>query len=158
MEMTAAVSRQIPYARLAIAGVALAILAGGLIYLNRPAPPVNETGPASEEARAYVPNLSLSDVTMKASENLVAQRVVEIEGHITNKGDRGINAISLYCLFRDVNGREVYRERVPVLQSANRGALRPGETKAFRLPFDTLPDSWNQAVPNLAIAQIQFTK
>jgi hypothetical protein len=34
--------------------------------------------------------------------------------------------------------------------------LMPGETKEFRLPFDTLPESWNQALPDLVIAQIVF--
>jgi hypothetical protein len=36
------------------------------------------------------------------------------------------------------------------------GALAPGQTKSFRLPFDTIPESWNQVMPGLVIAQIQF--
>jgi hypothetical protein len=36
------------------------------------------------------------------------------------------------------------------------GSLTAGETKSFRLPFDTIPETWNQAMPTLIIAQIQF--
>jgi hypothetical protein len=36
------------------------------------------------------------------------------------------------------------------------GAFEPGKTRPFRLAFDTVPESWNQALPVLVIAQIQF--
>jgi hypothetical protein len=36
------------------------------------------------------------------------------------------------------------------------GGLAPGETKQFRLPFDDIPENWNQVMPQLVIAQIQF--
>jgi hypothetical protein len=29
--------------------------------------------------------------------------------------------------------------------------------KPFRLAFDSIPDSWNQAMPELVIARIDFT-
>jgi hypothetical protein len=41
--------------------------------------------------------------------------------------------------------------------SAGNGGLKPGETKSFRLPFDDLPDSWNQAMPQLVIAGVKFS-
>jgi len=34
--------------------------------------------------------------------------------------------------------------------------VKPGETKPFRLAFDNAPQGWNQAMPDLVIAQIQF--
>ena len=37
------------------------------------------------------------------------------------------------------------------------GGLKPGETKSFRLPFDDLPASWNQAMPQLVIAGVKFS-
>ena len=36
------------------------------------------------------------------------------------------------------------------------GGLKPGETKAFRMAFDTIPESWNQSMPALVIAHMQF--
>lgn len=131
------------------------LLAGILIYLSRPARNLSPSQ-VSGEAKAYVSKLTLSDVTMQATENFMKQRVVEIEGKIANGGDRELHGIDVYCLFYDVGGREIYRERVPILN--RKGApLRPGENRAFRLPFDTLPEGWNQVMPRLVIAGINFT-
>jgi len=133
----------------------IVVLAGILLYLSRPAkngsPP-----PASGEAKAYVSKLTLSDVTMQATENFMKQRVVEIEGKIANGGDRDLHGIDVFCLFYDVGGREIHRERVPILNRKG-PPLRPGESRGFRLPFDTLPEGWNQAMPRLVIAGINFT-
>jgi len=92
---------------------------------------------------------------MQATENFMKQRVVEIEGKIGNGGDRELRGIDVYCLFYDVSGREIHRERVSVL-SRQGAPLRPGENRAFRLPFDALPEGWNQAMPRLVIAGIDF--
>ena len=61
--------------------IALA-LAGGLIwFVNRPKA-VAAAAPLSADAKAYVRNLQLTDVTMKATESYVGQTVTEIEGKI----------------------------------------------------------------------------
>jgi hypothetical protein len=36
------------------------------------------------------------------------------------------------------------------------GGLKPGESKPFRLPFDDIPESWNNEIPRLVIASVQF--
>jgi len=41
--------------------------------------------------------------------------------------------------------------------SRKMGKLAPGETKAFRLAFDHVPESWNQAMPTMVIARIDFS-
>jgi hypothetical protein len=55
-------------------------------------------------------------------------------------------------VFYDVNGLVVLKERVPIVKTT----FKPGETKAFRLPFEGVPQSWNQALPQLVIAEIIF--
>ena len=37
-----------------------------------------------------------------------------------------------------------------------RGALKPGESRPFRLPFDDIPAGWNNQMPQLVIAHIEF--
>jgi hypothetical protein len=49
----------------------------------------------------------------------------------------------------------VLRDRVSIVKE-RLGGLKPGETKDFRLPFDTIPESWNQVLPELVIAEITF--
>ncbi len=147
-----------PIAPLVMAAVLVLVAVVGVsIYLNRPAKNTAQQGPASPEAKAYVRNLALSDVNMKASENFMRQQVVEIEGKIANNGARALRSIDVYCLFYGVDGQEIYRERVPIVRSST-AALKPQETRAFRLPFDSLPENWNQAMPKMVIAQIAFAQ
>jgi hypothetical protein len=152
MGSTTAAPRRIPATLLIAGGVLLAVLIAFGVYLSLPARSTNALGP-TPEAKAYLDHLTLSDVNMKAAENFMQQQVVEIQGKITNNGSRPIRKIDVLCIFNDVSSHPVHQERVPVVQGGNFG---PGQTRAFRLPFDTLPDSWNQAMPNLVIAQITF--
>jgi hypothetical protein len=155
---SAAVARtKIPKTALWMGAVAVAVILAAVIYLERPAkPPANDTA-ATPEAKAYVSHLELSGVKMAASENFMQQKVVEIQGTIANRGPRPLSVIDVYCLFSGPDGREVHRERAPILSaSSSRGPLRPNTERPFRLPFDNLPEGWNQAMPKLVIARIQF--
>ncbi len=145
--------RRIP---IVIAAIAALLLIGGIVYLNRaPKAPVEK--PPTAEAKAYVKNLKLSNVTMKAAENLMSQQVVEIDGDVTNNGPRSLQTVELYCLFNGLNGRQIYRERVPMISKGGH-PLKPNETRSFRLPFDSLPDGWNQVLPGMVIAEITFAQ
>ena len=116
--------------------------------------PKEATPPAAitAEAKSYVRNLKLSGVDMKATENFAGAAVVEVTGNITNGGERTLDRIELTCVFYDPYGKELKRERVPII----RATIRPGETRNFRLPFDDIPQGWNQRLPSLVIASIRF--
>jgi hypothetical protein len=134
---------------------AIVVLGGALVYyLESPSKPAADV-PLTPEAKAYVKSLTLSDVTMKATESYVKQMIIEIEGKIGNQGDRGLGLVEIYCIFSDRYGQTVLRKRVPIV-SGKMGGLKPGETKSFRLPFDEIPESWNQAMPQLVIAGVTF--
>jgi hypothetical protein len=139
-----------------VIGLVLALGIGGFFYLDRaakkppPAPP-----PLTGEARAYARNLKLTDVEMKAHESYLKQSVVEIVGNIQNLGDRVVKTVEINCVFYDAYGQVVLRERVPIV-SPRIGAVSPREIKPFRLPFDNVPESWNQAMPQLVMAGIEF--
>ncbi len=146
----------IPLLPLLMAAVVIVTLVAIGIYLTRPAPKVAE-GAATQEAKAYLVNLALSDVSMQASENLMNQKVVEVLGNIANNGPREVKSIDVFCLFYGLDGHELHRERLRIVGGVGTpGTLKPGATKSFRMPFDTLPDGWNQALPKMAIAQIKF--
>jgi hypothetical protein len=131
--------------------IALA-LAGGLIWFVTRSKPVAGAAPLSADAKAYVRNLQLTDVTMKATESYVGQTVTEIEGKIANSGSRTVAHADLYCVFYNSYGEVILRERVPIVVTG----LKPGETRAFRLPFDDIPGGWNNQLPQLVIARIEF--
>ena len=135
---TATEPKSIPVAVLVVALVVI-LGAGFFLYLDRashrPPPP---PPPLTAEAKAYVHNLQLMDVDMQKHESYMKQAVVEIN-----------------CVFYDPYGQLVLRERVPIV-SQKIGGLAPGEIKNFRLAFDNIPESWNQALPQLVIAEIVF--
>jgi hypothetical protein len=126
---------------------------GWLTFGPKPPPPPPPV--LTAEAKQYLNNLVLTNVRMQAAESLVNQRVVEILGDITNKGDKTVRLAEVTCVFSDYYGKELMRERVAIVGQTT-GLLAPGTSKPFRLAFDDLADTWNQALPALVIAQIQF--
>ena len=152
---TATQPKSIPPAAIVVS-LLLILGAGAFVCLDRashrpPPPPAPLTG----EAKAYVRNLKLQDVEMQKHESYLKQSVVEITGKIGNTGNRNLRLVEINCVFYDPYGRVILRERVPIV-SEKIGGLAPGDLKNFRLPFDNIPDSWNQALPQLVIAQIVF--
>ena len=139
-----------------VIGLVLVLGLGGFLFLDRaakkepPAPP-----PLTGDARAYARNLKLTNVEMKAHESYLKQSVVEIVGNIQNVGDRMVKTVEINCVFYDSYGQVVLRERVPIV-SPKIGAVAPEQIKPFRLPFDNIPESWNQMMPQLVMAAIEF--
>lgn len=109
----------------------------------------------TEAARSYLEFLDLSDTEMSAKEDALGQTLLEINGKITNDGDKTPELIEVNVIFRDINGVEIDRQRSTIVDGRT-GALRPGETQQFRMAFDNISEYWNQAFPSLFISQIQF--
>lgn len=138
---------------IAIGMVVVAAVVGLLVYGPKPVPPAPPV--LTAEAKAYLTNLALSDVAMQAADSVAKVSLLEIKGKITNKGPRPIDQVQVTCLFHEPNLQVIQRERVSIVGSRT-GGLQPGETKSFRLNFDTVPDTWNQTMPDLVIAEIKF--
>jgi hypothetical protein len=141
---------------LAIAlAVILSVGGGAAWYFSQPRDNANQAPVLTPEAKDYVKNLKLSGVELKATDSAMAKSLVEIVGNITNNGDRKLKLVELTCIFYDPYNQVVLRDRVAIVRPKT-GGLAPTETKGFRMPFDDLAPSWNQAMPQLVIAQIQF--
>ena len=139
-----------------VIGLVLVLGLGGFFYLDRASKkPLPEPPPLTGEARAYAGKLKLTNVEMKAHESYLKQSVVEIVGNIQNVGGRIVKTVEIRCVFYDAYGQVVLRERVPIV-SPKIGAVAPEQIKPFRLPFDNVPESWNQAMPQLVMAGIEF--
>ena len=137
--------------------VAAAVLAGlgaaaWIAYAPKVPPPQHVL---TIEAKDYLAQLQLKDVKMEAAESYVQSRLVEITGSIINHGPRNVQSIEVTCIFRNPQGQILQRERVTVV-GGRKGPLPSGATKPFHLAFDDLSADWNQAMPDLVIAAIQF--
>ena len=118
-------------------------------------PPQKSVAPLTPEAKEYVQHLDLSDVQMKSTESYLKQTITEIEGKIQNQGGRALRSVEIVCVFYDAWGQVVMRERAAIVKHSG-GPLKPGQTRAFRLPFEDVPASWNNQMPRLVIAAITF--
>ena len=78
---------------------------------------------------------------------------LELRARREEEKRRTLSRVELNCVFYDPYGQVVLRERVPIVRSV----LKPGETSSFRLPFEGIPGSWNQTLPQLVIATITFS-
>ncbi len=137
-------------------GIGALLVLGIAAYLTfgpKPAPPPDPV--MTPEAKAYLPSLELGNVHMQAAESYSNQRVIEILGDITNHGDRTIKQALVTCVFFDFSRQIVARENDYIVGDIH-GALPPGATKPFRLAFDTIPETWSQALPTLVIREIKF--
>jgi len=135
---------------------AMLLIGGGVVwYSEHSAATEAARSVLTPEAKAYVHYLQLNDVTMKAAETYIKQTVTEINGKITNTGNRPVNSVEVFCSFRDAYGQLVLRQRSSIVRQGP-APLKPGETRTFRLAFDNLPDSWNNQMPQLVIAHIGF--
>ncbi len=143
--------------RVIIAFIVAAAVGGGVAYyyVKNSSAPAARNQPITTEEKSYVRHLQLSGVELKATDSLMGGTIVEIVGNIQNAGDRPLNQVDVNCIFSDPYGQVVLRERVSIVKR-KLGGLKPGEKKSFRLPFDSLPPSWNQSLPQVVIAGIQF--
>jgi hypothetical protein len=149
-------SSKAPLKPILIGVLMVAVVGGALVYLQQASQPDSETV-LTDAARAYLPSLDLDNVDMEAHEDALGQTLLEITGQITNKGDREVNVVEANCAFRDADGLEIERQRSAFV-SERTGGLSPGETQSFRMAFDSVPPGWNQVLPDLFIAQIQFSE
>lgn len=136
-----------------IVGVVAVISVAIALHYARPAKPARV--PLTPEAKAYVAFLKLGPAQMKAADSYMHQTITEIDGTITNAGNRSIRSIDIDCIFYDAYGQMALRERVAIVKPAA-APFRPGDTRNYRLAFDDIPSAWNNQLPRLVIGQITF--
>ena len=99
-------------------------------------------------------NLSIKPADSTAKSDGFSAPLYQISFDVTNTGTReGADVAQVYVADPHSKVSRPAKE----LKGFARINLKPGETKSFRLPFDDLPQSWNQAMPQLVIAGVKFS-
>jgi len=148
------------------AGVVLAIAGAVVFFLGRGKSGPTVT-PISAQPDSYAANLSISDLAMSESTSLSGGTVTYLDGHIVNQGSRTVTAISVQVLFRDYAHEVAWNETQPLqlirtrepyvdTEPVSAAPLKPGDQRDFRLIFDSVPDSWDGAFPELRIVHVEF--
>ena len=114
---------------------------------------------------AYAANLKLSDLKMSAAENFVGATVNYVDGTVTNTGDKIVTHAIVEVTFKDDMGQLAQREEVPlqVLKTSgpypeavdlSTSPLGPGQSKPFRLTFESISAQWNHQYPDIQVTDV----
>lgn len=146
------------------AGIVLAVLGGVfLIFGHEKRGP--DVTPLSAPLDAYAGNLAISGLQMSESSNLAGEKVTYLDGQISNKGNRTVNGITVQVLFRDPAHEVAWNETQPLriirtrepyidVEPLAAAPLKPGSEEDFRLIFDTVPQDWDEAFPEIRIVHV----
>ena len=108
---------------------------------------------AAVEDPDYAAQVALTDMSLSAEENFLGQRIVYLDGKITNQGPKMVQQVKVRLFFHDVLNQVVLREEHELF-GARSALLGPGQTQAFQIRFDRTPDSWNQAAPQIQLVSL----
>jgi Protein of unknown function (DUF2393) len=113
----------------------------------------------------YSASLKLSDFKMSAAENFVGATVSYVDGTITNSGNRTVTHVIVQVLFKDDLGQLAQRDDIPMQVLKTTGPyleavdfsispLAPGESKTFRLTFESISAQWNHQYPDIQVTDV----
>ncbi|MGA7421672.1 MAG: DUF2393 family protein [Candidatus Sulfotelmatobacter sp.] len=113
----------------------------------------------------YAASLKLSDFKMSAAENFVGATVSYVDGTIANAGDKTVTHVIVEVLFRDDMGQLAQRDDVPMQVLKTTGPypeavdfsvspLGPGQSKTFRLTFESISAQWNHQYPEIRVTDV----
>ncbi len=143
--------------------VALVVICCGIglaFWLGRPA--ANSNGNRVDPYAKYV---VLGNVQVSQASNFAGDQLTYIDGTIENRGNRTIISMTLQAAFPNETGDapqilqapvSLVRSRDPYVdtQPISAAPLAPGKSQDFRLVFDNVSPMWNQAAPQLRIADV----
>jgi len=155
----------IPLAAWGVAALIAVVIVGALVSYGwkKPVPAPSTLLPAD----AYAASLPLTQFEMSESANLTGGKLTYLDGHIGNTGDRTVDAVTVQAVFQNdielapqiytvpltlIRMKEPYIDTEPVRAAP----LKPGDDREFRLTFETVPENWNQQMPEVRIVHAEL--
>lgn len=148
------------------AAVVLVIAAVVILSLDHGRKPLT-VAPISAPLDPYAASLPLSDLAMSESSNLAGGKVTYVDGHIANTGNRTVTGVTVQVLFRtfahevtqnETQQLKLIRTRNPYIdvEPVAAAPIKPGDTRDFRLIFDSVSPDWDGAYPEIRILHVDF--
>ena len=102
---------------------------------------------------------------MSAAENFVGATVSYVDGTITNAGNKTVTHVIVEVNFKDELGQLAQRETIPLQVLKTTGPypeavdfslspLGPGQSKPFRLTFESISAQWNHQYPDIQVTDV----
>jgi hypothetical protein len=126
---------------------------------------MRESPKAAKPASPYIASLSLSDFKMSAAENFIGSTVSYVDGTVANTSNKTVTHAVVEVVFKDDIGQLAQREELPLRVLKTSGAypeavdldvspLAPGQSKPFRLIFDSISAQWNHQAPEIRVTDV----
>ena len=139
--------------------VAILVVAGIAVFLLRPQPH------PQVPANPYAAQLKISDLAMSTSQNFVGSKVTYLDATLTNPGGKAVTHAIIRVTFHDSLDQVTQIEDVPAKVLLTAGPypdtidlsatpLGPGQSKPIRLIFEHISGQWNQAYPEMQVADV----
>jgi hypothetical protein len=154
---------RMPVAAWVAAVLIVVALVGALVFFGRKKPV--EVPNTLQPADAYAASLPLTQFAMSESENLTGGKQTYLDGEIVNTGGRTVTAVTVQVVFQndedlapqiDTEPLMLIRVKEPYIDTEPVSAepLKPGDEREFRLTFETVPENWNQQMPEVRVIRV----
>jgi hypothetical protein len=148
-----------------IAGAAMLVVLGVIVLLGHHAAPTNPGGAGLAAADPYATNLPIGNLRMSQAGNMVGGQTTYIDGEIANKGQETVTGITVQVAFHGFTEPIAQKSTMPLnlirtrepevdTEPVNAAPILPGQTREFRLIFDSVPQDWNQNYPEIRVIQV----
>ncbi|HEV2646292.1 MAG TPA: DUF2393 family protein [Acidobacteriaceae bacterium] len=155
----------IPLAAWGAAAAVVLVVAVVFLLMGRKGP---EAAPRTlQPADAYAASLPLSGMEMSEAENLSGGKMTYLDGRLTNSGGRTVTGVTVQVVFANDMGMAPQVDTVPLtlirtkqpyidVEPVSADALKPGDSRDFRLTFETVPDGWNTQMPEVRVIRTEL--
>jgi hypothetical protein len=148
-------------AAVVVVGLGILILVGGHGSQN-----AQSAGAGMAPADPYAANLPISGLQMSEATSFSGAKVTYIDGQITNNGNRTLTAITVQVGFHSDVGQYALRVALPLslirirqpyvdTGPVSAAPIEPGQSRDFRLIFDTVPPDWNVQYPEIRVINVR---
>jgi hypothetical protein len=148
-----------------IAATVIILGLGILVVVGGRGKTESASGTGMAAADPYAAKLPITNLQMSEATSFSGAKVTYVDGQVTNNGDRILNAITVQVGFHSDVGQFAQRLALPLslirtrepyidTQPVSAAPIEPGQTRDFRLIFDTVPPEWNLQYPEIRIISV----
>ncbi len=148
-----------------VAGLVIVAAVVGLIISARHPAPANPGGAYLAPAAPYAAKLSITNLQMSQAGSMVGGQNTYLDGQITNQGDKTVTGITVQVGFWGFTKQLVGKPTMPLAlirtrepyvdtEPVSADPILPGQSRQFRLIFDSVPQDWNQNYPEIRMIQV----
>ena len=141
------------------------VLIGVLFTVSHRHEPANPGGVGLAPPDPYAASLPITNLQMSQAGSVAGAQSTYIDGQVTNSGHKTVTAITVQVAFHGFENPIARKETMPLTlirtrqpyvdtQPVGAAPIHPGETRDFRLIFDSLPQDWNQNYPEIRVIAV----